>query len=105
MLLSDVGSPSLFPLLCKEVIPSTNKWRAIGIQLQLQPTEINRMTLDCHDEENCFIKVLEAWQRKGSPPFTWETIISVLECESVSERALAMNLKSKYLTHDVIVIN
>ena len=32
---------------------------------------------------DCFIAVLDNWKKRKSPPFTWETVLSVLYSDTV----------------------
>ena len=37
----------------------------------------------------CFKKVFELWEQNGKRPYTWDTIIDVLNAECVGEKNLA----------------
>ena len=84
-------------LLCSEVAPRTNQWRAIALNLDFDPVMVNRIALECRDDiQECFVRVFEQWHRQCDPPYTWNTITDVLEQPPVNEAALAQELRQKY---------
>ena len=70
-------------------IPS--KWKIFGIQLDI-PNDILE-TYPSHNSTECFIQVFSTWKRNSSPPYTWETVINVLESRSINERSLAEEIR------------
>ena len=79
------------------VIPHTNKWVQIGLILGICPTDIERIRIDCQDEESRFQEVLTKWQRLGQPPFTWNTLVQVLKSPTVQEFTLATVIEEQFL--------
>ena len=73
----------------------TVKWREIAAELELS-TEIDHISMECREIQECFRRVFDRWQRENRRPFNWETIIDVLESPPVSENSLAQQLKEKY---------
>ena len=67
------------------------KWMDFGIQLDIPYEELE--TYPRHDCKECFNKVFSTWKRNGSPPYTWETVIDVLESPSVNEKELAQSIR------------
>ena len=77
------------------VIPQ--KCEAVGLQLGLTLAEVQTIrplhqSLD--DHHRAFREIFGVWMRRGSPPYTWRTIIDVLRCTSVSEDLLSKKLTS-----------
>jgi len=70
-------------------IPS--KWKKFGIQLDLPYEELE--TYPSHDCEECFNKVFSTWKRNGSPRYSWEMVIDVLESPSVNAKELAQRIR------------
>ena len=72
-----------------------NKYEEIGLQLGLTMAEIQAIhpLQQClEDYYKAFNEVFGVWKKRGSPPYTWETLIGVLKTESVGEVSLADEL-------------
>ena len=82
--------------LITEIVHATNHWEFIGVSLELTAVDLDRIQKDCSDEESRFMKVLTTWEKRGNPPFTWNTIVDVLKSPLVNENVLAKKLFSKY---------
>lgn len=87
---------SFLKLLCNEIYPNTTEYTALAINLGIEAAEIRRIYRNNHTELECFVAIMEAWHRRGTPPFTWETILEALELPSVDEQTLANDLRQKY---------
>ena len=68
-----------------------DKWRKMGIQLNIPTDQLNSMTAT--DPISCYADVFNWWQRNGSPPYTWATIIDALRAPIVGEVQLAHELE------------
>ena len=72
-------------------------WREMGLELGL-----SHHHLDCIETEQnrkqirCFGEVLRSWREQQTAPYTWETIIQVLQTKGVSQYKLAQILKKKF---------
>lgn len=86
----------LFRLLCNEIAPYTNAWRAIAINLDISNVDIDRIASENDREQDRLIKVFEKWHTQCKHPFTWDTILKVLEEPMIGERCLAQELHRKY---------
>ena len=78
-------------LLNKVATRVRHKWEEIGLQLQ-----IDRSYLRSIKQTNpvlCFADIFDVWQRSGSPPYTWATIIDALRAPIVGEVQLASELE------------
>ena len=80
----------------EELVPYTNQWEIIGVCLNLTATDLERITREHPDEESHFRGVLTIWKRRGNPPFTWNSIMDVLNSPLVKEHVLAEKLVEKY---------
>ena len=84
-------------VLMNEVASKTNKLDAIAINLDITTVDLERIARECNfDISQRFLRVFDLWRRRGSPPFTLNTIVSALHSESVGEFQLAKNLQEKY---------
>jgi len=79
------------------LVPNTNNWIYIALKLEIDITEIERIKIDKETEALRFTAVLDKWQRRGNPPFIWNTMVQVLSCATVQEHRLAETIRSKYL--------
>ena len=79
------------------VIPNTNKWFQIGLKLEISLTDIERIRINCQDEEARFMEVLNKWQKLCNPSFTWNTLVQVLKSPNVQEFTLATTIEEKFI--------
>ena len=70
-----------------------SEWEFIGIQLQLDPGELD--TLKTKEPKAALIEVLKMWLRTVDPPPTWKAIIDAVRLFNPS---LATSLTTKYCT-------
>lgn len=89
------SEPSLPVLMNKiaAVIPS--KYETVGIQLGLTLAELQAIRPQhpsLKDHLRAFGEMFDMWRRRGSPPYTWRTLISVLKAASVGEVSLSDSL-------------
>ena len=97
MLLCFVGTEeSLLLLLCNEVAPHTNQLQSIAINLNISPIDFERIRRSPDSEQDKFMEVFRLWNRRGTPPFSLNTILQALESPSVDEHSLANELRTKY---------
>ncbi len=71
-----------------------DKWRIIGIQLGLKQADLSVI----HERSNgdarvCFTEVFTMWEKQMNPPYTWKTIIDVLQMSVVGELRVANNIR------------
>lgn len=70
----------------------------IGINLKIDNSKLNAIKALHHgDPLECFIEIINEWKNGATRPYTWETIIDVLESNSVREMNLARDIREKYL--------
>ena len=85
-------------LLMDEVATKTNEWEMIALHLDIDQVSIECIDRqECGNIKRCFYKIFEKWQKQQKPPFRWEEVIDALISPSVDEKALAKQLKEKYL--------
>ena len=68
-----------------------SKWEIFGILLDIPVEELN--TYPGHNCKECFIRVLSAWKRKGTPEYSWTTIIKILQMPIMGEDRLAADVE------------
>ena len=99
MLPAGLDSEPELPDLMNEVaamIPS--KWRDIGLQLGLDQGVLDGIaTISPRNTNLCYSNVFTLWENKNSTkhPYTWSTIVEVLQAPSVGEESLANKIKNK----------
>ena len=75
-------------------IPS--KWRAVGIQLGLNPDQLDGIAVaNPFSPLQCFSSVFTLWQKRMTTPYKWTTVIHALQAPVVSELKLADDIKKK----------
>ena len=103
MMSIDIGSSSRnVPIpsvvaVSEVVIPNTNQWFQIGLNLEISLTDIERIRINCQDEEARFMEVLNKWQKRCNPSFTWNTLVQVLKSPTVKEFTLATTIEEKFI--------
>ena len=55
------------------------KWYELGIQLEINIATLERFSIQTNDPIRLYSKVFDQWEREQKVPFTWETIIIILE--------------------------
>ena len=72
--------------------PCKNQWELVGVQLDIDSSDLNSIRPSCQNDLQCFKKVFDLWRRNGNPPYTWATIINVLKAPSVGEEQVAKDV-------------
>ena len=73
------------------IIP--HKWKQVAIQLDLSWGKMKAIERNEHECFDRFIAVLDQWKQSDSQPYTWKTIVTVLNSASVDEPKLAKELE------------
>ena len=88
------GRPVMRDLLNQVASKALNKWEVIGLQLGIEPHQLNSIkTVNLGDPMKCFVDVFSLWQNKAEQPFTWATIIEALKAPMVEEVRLAQDIE------------
>ena len=101
------SEPSLPHLMEKVAAVIPHKYEMVGLQLGLTPSELQ--VIGPHhpkleDYHRAFCEMFAVWKRRGSPPYTWRTIIGVLRTASVGEVRLSEELTSLITSSHVLDI-
>ena len=91
------SEPSLPHLMERVAAVIPNKCEMVGLQLGLTLAELQVIgprhpTLEEH--QRAFGEIFDVWRRRGTPPYTWRTLIGVLRSASVGEVLLSDQLTS-----------
>ena len=89
------SQPTLALLEEKVVAKIPNMYEAVGIQLGLKYSEIQALRPACPGLEPCrqtYRAIFDLWQKNESPPYTWRTVINVLN--KVGEKSLSSAVAS-----------
>ena len=78
--------------------PVKIKWREIGLQLKLQPAELQAILRDPNfpDEGLRLMHVLTLWLQNADPLPTWPVIIEALRSQSVNSTRIAEDVRARY---------
>ena len=72
------------------------KWKQINIQLGLTPNDEECfMASTPNDPIQCITSVFKVWKNRATKPYTWSTVIEVLNAPAVGETRLAHELSTK----------
>ena len=74
-----------------------SKWQSFGILVDIPLSNLE--TYPTQSPINCFARVFDSWQRSGSPEFSWETVINILESPLLGEMQLAENVREMITLH------
>ena len=84
--------PKMKDLLNQVASKAKDKWKIVGIQLEIGQDQLN--TIKHSNPIECYSEIFELWKNRGTPPFTWETILEALTSPAVEEGALANKVEA-----------
>ena len=86
--------PSTVEFLNKVAAKIPAKWRMFAFNVNIECNALDEIELKYrHLPTECFMHVFEIWKKSQSPPFTWETVIEVLQSPAVGESKMAKDIK------------
>lgn len=91
--------PKLLDYICQVA----TKWMEIGLKLEIKPHILEKIRCDFGNEgvEKLCVRIVLEWQKNIRPPFTWATIIKVLNSECIGEHVLARTISNAVLREQV----
>ena len=82
--------------VARKISPAS--WEVFAIELDLDYDDVIKIKKENSNNVLVrFMQVFDAWRKKGAPPFTWETVVEVLRCDSLKERRVAKEISDKFL--------
>ena len=91
------SEPELSDLMNEVASKVSAKWKEISIQLGLTFNDQECFADATGDNAmKCFALVINAWKSRATRPYTWSTVIEVLNAPAVAEVRLAQELRTKY---------
>ena len=86
--------PSIAAFLNKVAVQIPAKWKLFAYNLNIGHDAVSEIESKYpHDPTECFMSTFSYWEKKQSPPFTWDTVLEVLQSPSVGEKKMAEDLK------------
>ena len=73
-----------------------DKWRGIGLGLNLQPSQLGAIGKTSSNSLECLYKVVMEWLNRSNPLPTWDALVAVLRTSLVGENELANTLHEKF---------
>lgn len=88
--------PDSLSLLKHVAVKAPDQFEFIALELGFEDPEINIIQSKYNnDSRKCFREIFQKWKQRTTPPYTWETIINILESDLIDRKDLAQELKSK----------
>ena len=69
------------------------KWREIGLSLVLTPDAVDAIDECSDNDEQKLVDIILLWEESKTRPFTWDSLLIVLNSTMVDERPLAEQIK------------
>ena len=86
--------PDMKDLMNEVAAKAKGCWEQVAIQLNLSSSDVDSIQKEkMGNAIGCYTEVFKVWQRRGSPPYTWATIINALSAPAVEQEGLANELK------------
>ena len=95
---SESDSPTMDQLMT-ELVEVSSTWELVGIQLLVPDWKLGIIKRENGGQcTECLMKVIEYWRKHAGPknPFSWETIVNVLQSRSIGNIRLAEDIEQKY---------
>ena len=71
-----------------------SSWEQVAVQLKISLGDVDSIRKEkMADAIGCYTEVFKVWQRRGSPPYTWATIINALRAPAMEQARLAKDLQ------------
>ena len=89
--------PSTAAFLNKVAAQIPAKWKLFAYNINIEDDALAEIELKyLHNPTECFMNIFRAWKKNLSPPFTWETVIEVLQSPAVGEKKMAEDIKQSH---------
>ena len=98
------NEPEVSDLVNEVAAKIPKKWRDVGLQLGLDPSELDGIAIESPSDTNyCYMKVFTRWKNKNSAehPYTWSTIVCALQVPAVGEERLANEIETGHLSRKI----
>ena len=78
-------TPTRYELFCL-LYDNRDKWYKIGLSLQVHCNVLDNLKHSQVNEYDKLVNVINIWLTSQSSPFTWETVITVIDIPSVNNK-------------------
>ena len=92
------SQPEVADLMNEVAAETQGKWRDVGLQLGIDHGVLDGIaSISPGDINHCYSNVFTRWknQNLSKHPYTWSTVVQVLETPAVGEKRLAGKIKNK----------
>ena len=83
----------------EHLIDTSPRWYELGLQLDVPPTELNKIRYQYGDPNVCLREMLMYWLKQTESPPSWSALVTALRRRSVGENVLALKLEQLELTN------
>ena len=74
----------------------TAKWHSIGVQLGVNPAQLEEIESNYRTANRRFSEVINFWLRRNTRvAVSWKSLVEILESPFIGEKGLAMGLRKK----------
>ena len=87
--------------LVNELSAVKDKWKDLGVQLNMTPSDLNSIEIKCsNDPSHCLLEMLSQWWEVTSPSPTWQTVVDALSSPAVGRQIVAEHIRQTYLCQE-----
>lgn len=89
-------APTEANLLTHVALKLPDKWFTVGILLGIETAKLEGFDSSCKDPNRLWSKVFSQWKQEQKSPYTWDTIISVLN--TLEQKTMAAEIRKQLTT-------
>ena len=83
--------PKMSDLMNQVAKKTPTKWYEVGIQLDIEISHLEAFEQQASDQMRLYSKVFDRWKKDQKLPYTWDTIMNVLE--TIEEKTIATEIR------------
>ena len=80
--------------------PAAALWEDIGLALEINPTELEKIKHDCHEANDRLKQVLSLWLRGNGGECSWRFLCAAMRDDLVARPNLAENIEKNTYSHN-----
>lgn len=93
-----VVRPKVSELMNDVAAKAPDQWKFFGTMLDIDAAVLNSFEAQHKAEPRaCYLDVFTQWKATTNHPYTWATVVEILESEVIGKHDLAVEIKRKYM--------